>query len=122
MSAAAYPPPWWCQVYRPHSIGWFVLEGTLQFIFEREELSLDAGGWLYSPKGVPHTFRNAPDAPARVLLLAVPSGLEGFFRDVGRKLAQNDDPRPPTEADIDRVMETAPKYGLDIHAPDSVGV
>ena len=99
------------------AIGWYVLEGTLQFMVEGEELPVDAGGWIYSPKGVLHTFRNVSDSPARALLLAIPSGLEGFFREAGRALALDDDPQAPTDEDIGRVMEAAPRYGLEITPP-----
>ncbi len=99
------------------AIGWFVIEGTLEFMVEGEEMSVEAGGWIYSPKGVLHTFRNSSAVPARALLLAVPSGLEGFLREVGRQLASDESPRLPTEEDIGRVMAAAPRYGLDIAVP-----
>ena len=99
------------------AIGWYVLEGTLEFMVEGEEIALDAGGWIYSPKGVLHTFHNSSDAPARALLLAVPSGLEGFFREVGRTLKRGETPRPPTDEDVGRVMAAAPRYGIDIPPP-----
>lgn len=109
-SGGGAPP----HVDQNEAIGWFVIDGTLEFMVEDEEMSVEAGGWIYSPKGVLHTFRNSSETPARALLLAIPSGLEGFFREVGRELATDEDPRRPTEDDISRVMEAAPRYGLDI--------
>ena len=99
------------------AIGWYVLEGSLVFMVESEERTLDAGGWIYSPKGVLHTFRNASGKSARALLLALPAGLDGFFREAGRALGPEDDPRPPTESEIAAAMAAAPLYGLDFPAP-----
>jgi quercetin dioxygenase-like cupin family protein len=95
------------------AIGWYVLEGALVFMVEGEEQTLAAGGWIYSPKGVLHTFRNASDKPARALLLALPAGLDGFFREVGRATSAEDQPRPPTNAEVGAVMAAAPRYGLE---------
>ena len=66
------------------AIAWYVLDGTLDFMVEGDVTSLEAGGWINLPKGVLHTFHNSTDVPARALLLMVPSGLDGFFREVGR--------------------------------------
>jgi quercetin dioxygenase-like cupin family protein len=99
------------------ALGWYVLEGTLRFTTESGEFDLDAGGWFYSPKGILHTFHNATDRPVRALMFAVPSGMDGFFSEVGRKLGQGETPRPPTDEEIALLMETAPRYGIDIPPP-----
>ena len=101
------------------AIGWYVLEGSLVFMVEGKEQTLDAGGWIYSPKGVLHTFRNASGKPARALLLALPAGLDGFFAEAGRVMEPGDDPRPPTETEIAAAMSAAPRYGLDFPAPSA---
>lgn len=99
------------------AIGWYVLEGTLDFMVEGEQMSLEPGTWIFSPKGVLHTFHNSSDAPVRALLLAVPSGLENFFKEVGRELSAGEETRPPTEEEVGLVMETAPRYGIEIRVP-----
>jgi quercetin dioxygenase-like cupin family protein len=99
------------------AIGWYVLDGSLVFMVEGEEQTLAAGGWIYSPRGVLHTFRNASDRPARALLLALPAGLDGFFREAGRSIDPEDDTRLPTDDEISAAMAAAPRYGLDFPAP-----
>lgn len=99
------------------ALGWYVLEGTLQFLTESGAFDLDAGGWFYVPKGVQHTFHNATGEPVRALMLAVPGGVEGFFREIGRELGRDEAPRPATDEGIALVMETAPRYGIDIVLP-----
>jgi len=101
------------------AIGWYVLDGSLVFMVEGEEQTLDAGAWIYSPKGVLHTFRNASERQARALLLALPAGLDDFFREAGRAIGPEDDPRPPTNAEIATAMTAAPRYGLDFPAPSA---
>ena len=34
---------------------------------------------MFVPRGVPHCFQNVGDAPARILVLFTPSGMERFF-------------------------------------------
>lgn len=101
------------------AIGWYVLDGSLVFMVEGKEQTLQAGGWIYSPKGVLHTFRNASEQPARALLLALPAGLDGFFREVGRAINPEDNPKPPTNVEIATAMAAAPRYGLDFPVPSA---
>lgn len=99
------------------ALGFYVLDGPLHFMTESEEYDLDTGGWFYSPQGVLHTFHNGTDRPVRMLMFAVPGGIESFFDEVGRQLGSDEAPRPPTEAEIARMIETAPRYGIDIPPP-----
>ena len=47
------------------------------------DLQLDAGWFIYLPRGVPHAFRIRGDAPARILALTAPGGLLGLYDEVG---------------------------------------
>ena len=78
--------------------------------------SLPARGF-YTPAGSAHTLHNATDRPARALMLAFPGGFEAMFADIGRSLADGEATRPPSEEEIGRMMETAPRYGVDIVGP-----
>jgi len=54
----------------------------------------------------------------RMLILATPAGLDDFFLEAGRHA----DPTKPetgtaTEADIERLVGVAPKYGIEIKLP-----
>ena len=99
------------------SLGFYVAEGSLQFITEGEMAELDAGSWFYAPPGTRHTFHNATDTPARLLMIVAPGGFEAMFAEVGRTLNDGEELRPPSEDEIGRLMETAPRYGVDIFAP-----
>jgi len=61
----------------------FVLEGRVGAILGGREAVANAGDLLFKPRGEWHTFWNAGDAPARMLELISPAGLEELFRQLG---------------------------------------
>jgi len=58
---------------------WYVLEGTLRFKLGDDLGAAPAGSFVFIPRGVAHCFQNIGDAPARILVLFTPSGMERFF-------------------------------------------
>ena len=58
---------------------WYVIEGSLRFKLDGEMRHASAGSFVYVPPGVPHCFQNVGDAPARILVLFSPAGMEAFF-------------------------------------------
>ena len=58
---------------------WYVLEGDLRFALDGELEPASAGTFVFVPRGTPHCFQNVGDAPARILVLFTPSGMERFF-------------------------------------------
>ena len=55
------------------------------FVLGTKEFEATQGSFVFVPRGTRHGF--VPTAGARALLFIVPSGLEGFFRDLGEGLA-----------------------------------
>jgi quercetin dioxygenase-like cupin family protein len=70
-------------VHEREDEAFYVLEGGLSVRMGDEEFEAPAGSFAFQPRGIPHTFRSSSDG-ARVLLLMVPSGLEGYFRALSR--------------------------------------
>ena len=60
-----------------------MLQGGLSVRMGDEEFEAPAGSFTFQPRGIPHTFSSS-SASARVLLLVVPSGLEGYLRSWNR--------------------------------------
>jgi quercetin dioxygenase-like cupin family protein len=58
---------------------WYVLEGELRFSLGGELAPAAAGSFVFVPRGTPHCFQNVGAAPARILVLFTPSGMERFF-------------------------------------------
>ena len=77
------PPP---HVHRDREEGFYVLEGRYTFVRDHEEVELVPGQFILIPRGTRHHFRTLL-APSRTLILIAPAGLEGFFREMGARLA-----------------------------------
>lgn len=58
----------------------FVLEGSVGARFGDEEVVAGPGHLVFKPRDEWHTFWNAGDAPARLLEIISPGGLEELFR------------------------------------------
>lgn len=55
-----------------------------------------------------------------MLILATPGGLEKFFAQVGTKVDNSSvPPLPVTQEVIDRILATAPQYGITIVLPET---
>lgn len=62
---------------------YYVLEGSIWFLLEAEELSLPAGSFVLVPPGVVHTFSNPGHEPARILNVIQPAGFEQYLKEAG---------------------------------------
>ena len=59
---------------------WFALEGTLRVRLDDVVRDAPAGTFVFIPKGLPHTWQNVGEGPARILVITAPAaGLEQFF-------------------------------------------
>ncbi len=101
------------------SEAFYVLEGTYTFVLGESSIEVGAGQHVYVPTETIHAFQNSGSEPARMLIINSPGGIhEKFFREVGQPV---DDPSnvPPAdmEAQIARVMEAAPRYGIEMLPP-----
>jgi hypothetical protein len=85
------PPP---HVHRDHEELFYVLAGRYVFTRDRDEVELAAGESIVISRGTRHVFRTLVE-PSRTLILIVPAGLEGFFREMGTEIAAG---RTPLEA------------------------
>jgi mannose-6-phosphate isomerase-like protein (cupin superfamily) len=80
---AGGPPP---HVHRDREELFHVLEGRYVFTRGHDQMEVEAGGTVLIPRGTRHHFRTLVE-PSRTLILIVPAGLEGFFREMGTELA-----------------------------------
>lgn len=96
----------------------YILEGSLSFWLADQKLTGGAGCLVIAPPGLPHAFKNEGDTPARALLLITPAGLEEFFEEVGSPLQEGSaGPKVVTPEDLEKVVATTPKYGIEIKLP-----
>jgi mannose-6-phosphate isomerase-like protein (cupin superfamily) len=96
----------------------YVQSGEIEFQLGERTIVATAGTFLHSPKGQVHRFTNIGNQPAQLLCWQTPAGLEKFLMEIGTPTSDRDAESPGiTPADIEKVMMTAPKYGLEIIAP-----
>src|SRR5271157_5873093 len=90
----------------------YLLEGEMKAIIAGKEQSIKAGESIFMPRGIPHQLMNVSGAPAHYLLICTPSGFEGFIAEGGHLRAPGEEVVPPSAADVERVKEAAPRFGI----------
>ncbi len=99
-----------------------VLEGEVTVTFRGETIALRRGETINVPANAPHAFRNASDAPARLLCLCAPAGQENMFLEIGVPLATRTSAPPPPDstaraAAMAKAVALAPKYRAEFLIP-----
>jgi quercetin dioxygenase-like cupin family protein len=99
----------------------YIQEGELEFQLGEQTIVATAGTFVHSPKGQLHRYANIGSKPAKTLCWVMPAGFEKFFAEVGVPVTEPlTTPPAISPAVIEKVMATAPKYGLEIIPPPSV--
>ena len=100
---------------------WFyVLEGELTIWVDGTTHVVGAGGFVFGPRDVPHTFLVSSEQ-ARFLLVAEPAGFEGFVRALAAPAAAPGiPPAPAAPPDMEPVLRAAAQYGLEILGPPDI--
>jgi mannose-6-phosphate isomerase-like protein (cupin superfamily) len=104
------PPP--LHTHPAHELFW-TLEGRLSFFRDDgpdglTEISGGPGTSAFIPGGVPHTYRNFTDEPARYLaVLSPPEQMQDFLIEAG--VEPGGEPRTPEE-----VLGIGERFGLEI--------
>lgn len=97
----------------------YVLEGEVEFRTKTNRYTAQKGAIVTIPDGGPvHAFKNVSNSMAKLLCIVNPAGLDDFFTEVGKPLATDETPAPPTEADKLKMKEAAERYGQKLYPPD----
>lgn len=98
--------------------GFYILEGEITFQIGDQRLVATAGMFANMPVGTPHSFKNESKRPARMLISIAPAGLEKMFFEFGVLVAPGATTAPPpTQAEIEKFLAVAPRYGIEIMLP-----
>jgi mannose-6-phosphate isomerase-like protein (cupin superfamily) len=81
------------------SEAYFVLDGEVAVIVEGEELRLRPEGFVLVPRGTAHTFGNAGDEPARLLVIHAPA-MDAYFAALHDLWHRDEPPTPEQERDL----------------------
>ena len=99
-------------VHHRQDEAFYIIEGEAAFILDGKWQRAGAGAYVFGPRDIPHGFKIIGDKPARLLILAAPSGFERFVLELATPL--NEPPAPP---DIEKLVPTAATYGIQILGP-----
>ncbi|QDV87422.1 quercetin 2,3-dioxygenase [Planctomycetes bacterium TBK1r] len=109
------PPP---HIHSREEESFLVLEGEMTFQLGDERFVAGEGTFLNMPVGSLHCFKNESDKTARLLISLAPAGLEEMFFEVGQPLSDEaQSAPPPNEVEIQKLLEAAPRYGVEIKVP-----
>lgn len=97
----------------------YILEGVFSFFVGGTVLHAAPGTFMFLPRDVPHAFRVTGDAPARLLQLTTPAGLEQGFVEMGAPTAHLSLPPPhaPTPQEIQQMAVVSAKYHVEQLGP-----
>jgi mannose-6-phosphate isomerase-like protein (cupin superfamily) len=84
----------------------YILEGRVGFVLGEETFEAGPGDFVRKPRGIPHTFFNGTDEPARLIEIITPAGYEAYFPQAAALFTG-----PP---DIGALLALAAQYGLEM--------
>jgi quercetin dioxygenase-like cupin family protein len=106
------PPP---HIHSREEEGFYILDGVIAIMVDGKRLVASAGTFVNLPVGSLHSFKNETNQPTSMLISVAPAGLEQMFFEAGRPIAAGvRTAPPPTEADVEKLLALAPKYGIEI--------
>ncbi len=110
------PPP---HVHHQQEEAHYVISGTFSFLNGDEWIEAPAGSFLWIPRGVVHTFRNAGSETGQLFSTNnLPGSHERWFRHVGVPIADPATFQPTTEKpDLADVLASAAREDIHIMRP-----
>jgi mannose-6-phosphate isomerase-like protein (cupin superfamily) len=78
------------------SEAYFVLDGVVSVVVEGEELAVGPEGFVLVPRGTAHTFGNAGDDEARLLVIHAPA-MDAYFAGLHELWNRPEPPTPDEE-------------------------
>ena len=86
----------------------YVLEGILGAEIGGDEVTVEAGQYLFKPRGLKHAFWNPSDRATRIIEIIAPAGIEAMFRTAGTH-------RLSGTEDLERGLASMAAYGVQPH-------
>ncbi len=109
------PPP---HTHSREEESFYILEGEITFTVGEEKIIATEGMFANMPVGSLHSFKNESNKTARMIISVAPAGLEKMFFEFGVPLPEgSSEALPPTKEEIDKLLQIAPNYGIEIKVP-----
>lgn len=83
-----------------------VLEGALDIRLDGDTLHVPAGGTVHLPRNFPHALQNPLKTPLKIMVYAIPGGLENYFDEVDAAIENG-------TFDQETHTRISAKYGLE---------
>ncbi len=115
-------PPGFTTPYHLHHTedeAFYLLEGAITAFYDGKRMELEAGAYVFLPRGVPHGFRCSGDKTARLLIHVIPGGSVGFMGmmlEMAIPVHGGIMPQP-TPPDLARLSELCQKNQIEILGP-----
>jgi uncharacterized cupin superfamily protein len=74
--------------HRSYDEAWFIIEGTVEFLLDGQRERQAAGGFVFVPRGIAHSFANPGPGPARILVIGS-SPAQAMVEEIGRLAQEN---------------------------------
>jgi mannose-6-phosphate isomerase-like protein (cupin superfamily) len=97
--------------------GFYVVEGEITVYVGEDEKVVGPGEFLNAPRGVPHTFRVSSPGPGRMLVTSAPARFDAFVRELGEPAPRDELPVLDGPPDVERLIATAARHGVEILGP-----
>ena len=111
------PPP---HIHHREDETFYVLEGEMTFSIGDRTIKATPGTMVFLPRDVVHSFTIDSDQ-ARILILATPAGIEGYFQECSVPAPAMTLP-PAVETpygEIQKMLPVARKFGIEFVVPKS---
>jgi mannose-6-phosphate isomerase-like protein (cupin superfamily) len=92
----------------------YIIEGQLTAIVNGAARTLSPGESIFLKRGVPHQLVNPGSQPVRYILIGTPGMFDQFLAEAGHELRKGEAAAAPTPAEIDRLKEAAPRFGITL--------
>ncbi|MES2570720.1 MAG: cupin domain-containing protein [Verrucomicrobiota bacterium] len=111
------PPP---HLHTREEESFYVLEGSMTFQVETRTLTAGPGTFVQVPRGTLHAFKNNGTLPVRMLIQCAPAGFERFLAEFATELPSPESPpMAPSPEEIAKLLDAAPRYGIEIMPPSA---
>jgi quercetin dioxygenase-like cupin family protein len=105
----------------PDEESFFLLSGKVHALEQRkngfEWIKMNAGNFRHVPPGIKHAWKNESNEPAIAIIVTTPR-LAEFFLEVGRRVATDAPPQPPSPGDVQRFAAAAARYHHWLASPE----
>ena len=94
----------------------YVLEGEVTVLVGEERIDLEAGDYLFAPRGIAHAYVVRSER-ARMLVTASPAGVEEVFVSLGVPVTGAEPPTDAVMPPMDELVRLFAGYGCEILGP-----